>query len=251
MGSSLAKRNRLNEAKEVLESAVKQARSICDGKSTIELAEVLNTLGAVLRDAEKWKDSLPYLLEAKKAMDEMLGPGHIHLRTSDILHNMGTVYVELEDLAEAFQCLKNALDMKSAILGENDNSDTVVANCFNLAYTAELMENFGEAKKYYTKAINTERRIPPNGNTFRNSVALLNRLSAACKGLGQEDEALKHSDEARYIEKVAGMDWEAINLLFNIRNMSSAEMATDLSDPDSSWPSDQDIQELIESFSRV
>ena len=217
---------------------MKQARSICDGKPTIELAEVLNTLGAVLRDAEEWKDSLPYLLEAKQVMDKMLGPGHIHLRTSDILHNMGTVYVELEDLAEAFQCLKNALDMKSAILGESDNSDTVVANCVNLAYTAELMENFGEAKNYYTKAINTERRIPLNGNTFGNSVAILYSLSAACKGLGQDDEALQHLDEARDIEKVAGMDWEA-------------EMAMALSDSDSSWPSDQDIQELIESFFHV
>ena len=230
---------------------MKQARSICDGKPTIELAEVLNTLGAVLRDAEKWKDSLPYLLEAKEVMDKMLEPGHLHLRTSDILHNMGTVYVELEDLAEAFQCFKNALDMKSAIFGENDNSDTVVANCFNLAYTAELMENFGEAKKYYTKAINTESRIPLNGNTCRSYVALLNRLSAACKALGQEDEALQHSDVARHIEKVAGMNWEAINLLLNITNMSSAEMATDLSDPDSSWPSDADIQEFIESCNRV
>ena len=224
LGSSLAQRNQLNEAKEILESAVKQAKSICDGEPTIDLAEVLNTLGAVLRDAEQWKESLPYFLEAKETLDHMLGPDHTHLRTSDVLQNMGTVYFELNDLSKAFQCLKDALDMKSAILGIHDNNDTMVANCFNLAYTAEMMENFSEAKQYYKKAYNTERRIPSNSNSVRNTVAILDRLSAVCKALGQDDEALQHLNEAR-------------------------EM--DVPNSDSCWLTDQEIQELIELFSLV
>ena len=264
MGSSLAQRNQLNEAKEILESAIKQAKSICDGEPTIDLAEVLNTLGTVLRDAEQWKESLPYFLQAKETLDDMLGPGHTHLRTSDVLQNMGTVYFELNDLSKAFQCLKDALEMKSAILGKHDNNDTMVANCFNLAYTAEMMKNFSEAKQYYKKAYNTERRIPSNTNSVRNTVAILNRLSAVCKALGQDDEALHHLNEAREMEKIAGMNWEAMNVLLHFGNKyqrgrfdrdvwsaQTSEKATDVPNSDSCWPSDQEIQELIELFSLV
>lgn len=260
MSSSLAKRNQLNEAKEILEGAIKQAKNICDGKPTIDLAEVLNTLGAVLRDAEKWKESLPYFLEAKETLDDMLGPGHIHLRTSDVLQNMGTVYFELNDLGKAFQCLKDALDMKSAILGKCDNNDTMVANCFNLAYTAEMMENFSEAKRYYIKAYNTQGRIPLNSNTVRNTVAILNRLNAACKALGQDDEALQYLDEARMMEKGDGTNWEAMNVLLrfsdeynrDVWSAETSEKATDdVPDSDTCWPSDQEIQQFIDLLSRL
>ena len=144
----------MNEAVETLESALRQARSLCHGKPNLRVAVKLVHLAGASKgaDTSASEKSMCCLREAKEIMDEMLGPNHVHSLTASLLDIMGTVYDDLGDLVNALQCFQDALNMKSAILGNNVN-DGMAALCFNIGFVSEKMKNSSQAKEYYTKAV--------------------------------------------------------------------------------------------------
>ena len=256
-----------------LETALEQARSFYHEKPHVILAEILHSLGKVLDNTGKSQESLTYFEEAKKVMDQILGPDHAHPVTSSILYYMGTSYLMLNDLFKALQCFKDAFNMNSVLYGErgengeNGSCGNMEGVCLNLAFTAELLGIFSLAREYYTKAVNIKRRYAFAKNTCSSVnyafdvVYCLYRLGAACEVLGERDEALKHLEEARKISKDAPFkDWVVVNVFVQLIKkyakmgsiiksimcyLEAGEMAKSLPKDDSLPPSTLDMLKLM------
>ena len=74
-------------------------------------------------------------------------------------------------------------------------------------------------KEYYSKAVNYGNEIPVTKTSFYYLAANLYRLSLVCEALGEDDEALKHLDEAKRIAKVGGShrNWMLLVVLLKLR----------------------------------
>ncbi|CAB3992245.1 tetratricopeptide repeat 28-like [Paramuricea clavata] len=208
------------KAVEILESALEQARTLYPPeKPKIIIAVVLVHLGIALFYAKKLWESLPYFQKAKKTMDRILGPDHLHSHTSTILYNMGRNYHELRDVPKAHQCYEDALNIISEIYGENSilaATCSMAAACLHRAYAEYELGNSDLAKDYCTKAVNIYKKISLTKNSCRSDVVVcLYRLSSFCEALGKL-EALKHLEEAGKIAKDAGFKECVVDILVSL-----------------------------------
>ena len=214
-----------------LEIALEQAKSLHHEKPDVILAEILLSFGEVLDNSAKFQKALPYFEEAKKVMDQILGPSHAHPLTSRILYFMGTSYVMHKDLLRALQCFKDAFNVNCMLYGERgENGEygscgNMVEICLNIAITAELLGIFNLAKEFYTKAVNIKRQFIASGKLDASTsviyvvdiVHCLYRLGAACEVLEEEDEALKHLEEARKIAESTYLEhWVVVNVFVQL-----------------------------------
>lgn len=141
------------------------------------------------------------------------------------LRKLGIHYFHRSDLPKALQCFKDALSMNSKICGENSINDTMGTLCLNFAFTAVVMGKLNLAKEYYIKAVTIYRTISLTENTCGSSVVSgLYYLSLICETLGEHDEALKHSEEAREFAKDTGI---------KVRVVEAGELAKSLPKDDS------------------
>jgi tetratricopeptide (TPR) repeat protein len=146
--------------------------------------------------------SLEYFQEGKEIMDTILGPNQPNKITSDILHGIGSYFMIHGDFAKAYECFQDALSMNSAIFGENSANDDTETVYQSIGLAAEMMGNDRQAKKYYTEAVKISRKIKfMTGARLGGFVRILDRLSSICKADGEQDEALKYSEEARELKK--------------------------------------------------
>ena len=226
VGKFFYKKHQTNlKAVKILESALEQARTLYPpGKPKIIIAVVLMHLGIALFYAKKLEESLPYFQEAKETMDRILalGPNHLHSHTSTILYNMGRNYHELRHVFEARQCYEDALNIMSKIYGENSilgATCSMGAVCLHRANAEYETGNRNLAKDYCTKAVNISRKISLTKNSCRGDVVFrLYRLSTFCEALGEQDEALKHLEQAGMIAKAAGFKECVVDILVSLIN---------------------------------
>ena len=206
-----------------LESALQQARSLYCDKPHIRIAEVLSSLGKCLGNAEMYRESLPYIQEAKQIVDHILGANYAHPTTSAILLEMGTSYLMVNNLFKAFQCFHEAFDMNLVLYGEDaeniccGNNEAV---CVWLALTAQLLRNFTVARECYAKTIKIKRVAALVKNTSSSLthaldiVCCLYHQGWCCEALGERTEALALLEEAKDISIDAGLkDWVVVDVL--------------------------------------
>jgi tetratricopeptide (TPR) repeat protein len=199
------KKGQTNEAVKNLESALELAKTAYREKPDVILAEIHFLLGVKLMEdtQQNLNKSLQHLQEAKKVMDQILvlepdQPSNAHF-TSVILLTMGKNFNRRGDFVKALECFGDAL--KSC--GKNYD-DFMGELCSAFASTAESLHKVSLAKEYYTKAIKKRKKMSD-----------IYRLGYVCEALGDQDEALKHFEEARKIAKDAGSkDCIVVNLLF-------------------------------------
>jgi tetratricopeptide (TPR) repeat protein len=221
LGTFFSKRRQTNEAVKNLETALEQAKTVYHEKPHIILAQIRNELGvALMKDTrENSEKSLLYLQEAKEVMDQILGPNqpfNAYSFTSLILYNMGTNYYRRGNLVEAFQCFEDALNINSESCEENSiDDDTMGSLCSTFACTAEKLNNVSLAKEYFTKAVKIRKKMSLSKNRYRRDVVVnLYRLSWICEVLEEQDDALKHLEEAREVAKDAGFKhWIVVDVL--------------------------------------
>ena len=140
---------------------------------------MLSSLGNCLIDAEKYRESLLYIEEAKQIMDHVLGVKYAHPTTSDILFEMGRCLV-LIDLSKVFQCFQDAFDMNLVLYGEDAESICCGNNeavCADRAFTAQLLGNFTVARECYVTAIKIMRVAALVKNT---SSSLVHAFDIVC-----------------------------------------------------------------------
>ena len=87
-------------------------------------------------------------------------------------------------------------------------------------------------KEYYSKAVNYGNEIPVTKTSFYYLAANLYRLSLVCEALGEDDEALEHLDEAKYVAKVGGLyrNWMLLVVLLKLRTKYGEMGSLDKSD---------------------
>ena len=185
-----------------LQNALEQARKVYHTKPHITVALTLNNLGAALKRAERSEESLGCFIEGKEIMDQIVGANHAHPVTSDILNNMGTIYQDLGLPDEALQCYKDVYKMNCEIYGKDSASDAIATVCSNIACVSEELSNFVQAKEYYNKAVEIDRKV--SSTKGAGLVSSLYGLSSICEVLGQPEESLKHMEEAREVAKNDG-----------------------------------------------
>lgn len=201
-----------DEAVEIFNDMLEQARAFYCGKPHLTLVEALVNVGVVSHPSQDvdFEKCLQYFQEALELMNGIFGPNHAHSLTSGILRDIAWLYYDFDDFPKAQQYLRDALNMESVICGENDVNDTMAAVCSNLGRVAEKMGNLSQAKEYYSEAVQIRNKLISLGKTtdfdlFDN----LYKLSLTCEALGEEDEAFKLLQEAVEIEKVSGSeDWQ-------------------------------------------
>ena len=226
LGIFYRKINQTDKAVKYLESALQQARSLYCDKPHILIAEVLHSLGSCLIDAEMYRESLPYIEEAKQIMDHVLGAKYAHPTTSNILCKMGNSYLMLIDLSKAFQCFQDAFDMNLVLYGEDagniccGNNEAV---CVSLALTAQLLGNFTVARECFSTAIKIKRAAALVRNTSSSLVHALDIVCSlyhqggCCEALGERIEALALLEEAKDISTDAGLkDWVVVDVLVEL-----------------------------------
>ena len=218
MGKLLCEKEQTNEAVKTLERALEESRKLFDVQPTIDVPTVLLLLAMAFDRKEKSgsEKSLSYLREAKEIMSRIFGPNHAHSLTSQIYEFMGEVYHNLGDISNAFQSFQAALNMKSLILG--DDVDETMANlCAIIAHISQESGKSWEAKKYYSQAVEIHRKIPLTITTCPSFVSSLCQLSRINDVLGEEDEAIKHLEEARKIANIFGYKHKVVlSVLFEL-----------------------------------
>lgn len=204
MGNFFSRRYQTNKAVQSLESALNQARVVYSSKPHVTIALTLQNLGVALKRAGKFDESLPHFQEAKQIMDTILGTNHTHPITSDILNNMGTIYQDVGYPDKALECYQDAYKMNSVMYGEDFVSDAISTVCSNIACVSEELGDFNQAKEYYAKAVQIDRYITSSKNTSPGLISSLYGLSSICETLGEEEDSLKHLEEAREIAIKSG-----------------------------------------------
>ena len=197
-------------------------------------------------------------------MDQILGPNHAHPVTSDILNNMGTIYQDVGLLDKALQCYKDVYKMNSRIYGEDIVSDAMATVCSNIACVSEELGDFIQAKEYYSKAVEIDRKITSTKNTSPGLVSSLYGLSLICEALEEPEESLKHLEEAREVAKTAGSkNFMVATVLLELGTkydemeridegkkcfQEAREIAESLAQDDSFSPSVSELLEVLKNF---
>ena len=109
-------RNQIDRAVKSLASALEQAKKVCPGQP--QVVRILNDLGEAAYQDGNPEQSLQYLKEAKEILDDHIDVEYL---SAAVLNNIATCYHKLGKSLLAFQCYKDALDMK-IICDDLDNS---------------------------------------------------------------------------------------------------------------------------------
>ena len=112
-------------------------------------------------------------------------------------------------------------------------------------------------KEYYSKAVNYGIEIPVTKTSFYYLAANLYRRSLVCEALGENDEALKHLDEAKRIAKVGGShrNWMLLVVLLKLRKKYEEMGSLDKCDEylrEAKWVAEElyldDVSTIVESL---
>ena len=269
MGKFFNQNGQTSEALKNLENALEQAEHVYHEKPDIIVSEILNELGMALIKNSPQK-SLQCFQRAKEVMEEISGgpnqPAHAHSVTSLILYNIGTHYYHRGDFKNAFTFFKDALDIRESC-GENRIIDGITWDhmgslCSNFASTAEKMKDYRLAGENFAKAVKIYRQMSLTKMSYRRNVVVnLYRLSGICEILKEQEEALKHLEDAREIAKDAGFKhWILVDILVGLTNkyaemgymiksmvcyVEAGEIATSLPKHDSLPPSESNMLKLM------
>ena len=152
------RRSQIDRAVKNLESALEQAKELYPGQP--QVVRILNDLGKAAYQDGKPEQSLQYLKEAKEILDNHID---VEYPSAVVLNNTATCYDKLGKSLLAFQCYKDALDMK-IISGDLDNN-----LCGNMANTviqlslANGSQNWMFSKSKEGKAIEIHEAVEIDG----------------------------------------------------------------------------------------
>ena len=108
---------------------------------------VLNNLGKIHLDLEKYHTALHFLLSGHE-IEEKIQDWEAAV---NILNNLGICYLKLKDQGKARSYFEKAL-----LLGNNSNSNlTLWELLFNLGQCSEMEEDYGRATAYYDNSLET------------------------------------------------------------------------------------------------
>ena len=188
LGKLFLKRNQIDRAREYFKSALEQAEKHFPGQR--QVADILSHLGEAAYQARLWDECLWYLKEAKKILDNHID---VSYPTLPVLFNIGISYSRLGESFLAFQSYKDALDSFDMTITSGTFYNDL---CWGMACTVF------ELTRLNIRVIEKDGKdIPSTKDTCPNNVNHLYRASLFRTVRKEQDEALKHLEEAKEIAK--------------------------------------------------
>ena len=172
-----------NKAKEFYERALGMYRETID-QNHILIARILKNLGNVYSDLGDKKFLSPkseYIFIKNKAKEFLEEALEMYKKTlpvndksiADILHNLGSVYYNLDDKNKAKELYEKALEIKSKTLPDDHSSIADTLNSIGVVYSD--LRDYNKAKEFFERALEVYRKtLPENHPSIQRTLNNLN-----------------------------------------------------------------------------
>ncbi len=164
-GYTLLKAGSYSASEEMLKRALNLTRVRSD-ENIVHVASYLNNLGEAKRRQGKITEAQPDLLESLALREKHLSAGHEHFGYS--YHNLGLLYLDLDDLAQCEEYLNKALQIRQKYPGVKNNE---------LKETTEALQSLAERKQNQGHVV-TKSALATTNKTDSKDLALLNSKSS-------------------------------------------------------------------------
>jgi CHAT domain-containing protein/Flp pilus assembly protein TadD len=152
------------------------------GTKSPSLIIPLNDLAAMYDDQKDFARAEPLYLRSLAICEANPESG---LEQGNDLNNLGLLYVEMGRLKEAEPLLKKSLELRTAILGQDNAEVARVHN--NLGTLYQMQRDFPKAEQSYQRALVIWRKVL--GNNHPDVAAVLSNLAAVKENSGDLDAA--------------------------------------------------------------
>ena len=212
LGELLLESNQIDTAVESFESALEQAEKIFPGQP--EVAKILSHLGEAANQARLGDKCLRYLKEAKKILDNQID---VSYPTLSVLFNIGISYYKLGESFLAFQSYKDALDSFDMTITPGKFYNAL---CWSMACTVF------ELTRLSIRAVKEKKYILSTKDTCTGIVNYLYCVSLVYRIRKEQDEELKHLEEAREIAKRVNCECGRVVLVLLLLSMTYGWMGS-------------------------
>jgi tetratricopeptide (TPR) repeat protein len=156
----------------------------------IRQAAVLNNLGKIYYDQDKYDQALEYYEKAIKLQREHVPEDHPTFSTD--YSNIGTVYQKQQKLDLALEYFQRALEIEMNALKPDEELIALFNNNIGLIYNDE--EKYSQGLIYHEKCLQMNEKLLPSTHP---SLALSHHnLAISLFPLGRSDQALDHVQKA-------------------------------------------------------
>jgi CHAT domain-containing protein/tetratricopeptide (TPR) repeat protein len=160
------------------------------GKDNLETSLAVNNLGVLCLEAGRLDEALAL---HRRASDIRSALPQTHPLRGQSLNNLGEVYRNKDEHAQALTCFRAALKIYEARLGARHPLTSQVVN--NLAVTLLALGRWDEAEKHFLRSLDSiDGRLPDDHADF---VTRLHNLTLIYFAGGRVEEAVKAADRQR------------------------------------------------------
>ena len=125
------------------------------------MGKIFNNVGVAYGDLGEHKKALEYKLKALEIIKVAFGKVHAeNPAIARIYNNVGATYGDLGDHQKALEYKLQALKIFNALFGENSTNPAFIICLINLAESYEALNEEGEARKHYERALNISLAMP-------------------------------------------------------------------------------------------
>ena len=204
LGKLFLERNQIDRAVKSFENALEQAEKIYPGQPLVTY--ILTLLGVAAYQARLWDKCLWYLKEAKKIIDNRIDVSYL---TLSVLANIGISYSKLGESFLPFQSYKDALGSFDMTITPGKLYNRL---CWRMACIVSVLS---------IKAVEQDGKdIPSAKGTCPDIVNSLYRVSLIPTIRKEQDEALKHLEEAKEIAKKVNCECGRVVLVLLLLSMT-------------------------------
>ncbi|MBQ2303223.1 MAG: tetratricopeptide repeat protein [Bacteroidales bacterium] len=192
LDTTISIEKRKEEAKKVYSDADRRAQKI--NYSTKEYIELLLKYGIFLADYAYYEEALEVDLRFIRLSEATNGQNDI---TAGAYNNIGIVYDNLGDYDKALEYYFKALEIKKAVLGEN-NADTA-GSYNNIGLVYKNLGDYNKALEYHNKALEIRKDVL--GENHPDIAMSYNNIGVIYNNLGDYNKALEFHSKALEIRK--------------------------------------------------
>jgi tetratricopeptide (TPR) repeat protein len=142
--------------------------------------------------------------ESALGQARILYHGKPRITVASTLNYLGMALRRAGKSKESLPCSQEAKEIMDKMLGPDNLHPMTSRILENLIRVYQDLGDLGKAKEYSIKAVDIDRKNPKTKNECPCLVFSLFELSKICEALREQNEALKHLEEAREIAKGAG-----------------------------------------------
>ena len=187
MGSVVADLGRLNEAEKILREVIEAQREITGPENEGYLANTLDCLGIILDRSGRNEEAIGPHREALEIYERINKPSRVAIT----LGNLATTYIRQGDFVKGEEYLKQSLEQKTKVLGEEHYF--TAADLANFGALRGMQGRNSESAEYFRRALEILRRHL--GNEHPKTLRAMRNLRITLCDLERYEEAVDLAQE--------------------------------------------------------